>query len=82
MDFHHEHGTDADQILSDLQAAVDQLPRPEWASEAIPLAEELSRVQSLRGPGPQPLERILPVLLAKLGVAYVKSKPSGEPDPT
>jgi transposase len=82
LDFDTEHGTDAKQTMSNLKAAVDQLPRPEWAAEAIPLADELSRVQRLRGRGPQPLGMILPAILARLGVSIVESEPSGETDPT
>ena len=58
----------SDQLLRNLDAAVAQLPRSAHREEAVPLAEELARVQKQRGTGPQLLGEILPAVLAKLGV--------------
>jgi len=79
--FHREHETAAPVMLRDLQAAVEQLPRPEYAGEARPLAEELERIQEGGRRGPQVLGDILPIVLARLGVGEVESKESGASDP-
>jgi len=76
--FHNEHGSDVDQLMGDLDAAVAQLPRSEYREEAVPLADELDRALSKRGKGPRLLSEILPVVLAKLGVKPVQSPESGE----
>lgn len=81
MTFHREHGTPADQILADLQAALEQLPRREYAAEAVPLAEELEALQKCRRPGPQLVGEILPLVLAKLRGRQVQSRESGAQDP-
>lgn len=80
--FSFEHSTTPDQLLRDLEAAVSQLPRAAHREEAVPLAEELARVQKSRGTGPHPLGTILPAVLAKLEVDLVRSTGSGEADPT
>ena len=54
----------------------------EYAAEAKPLQEELSRIQEKRRRGPQPLGEILPAVLAALGVKVIQSPPSGATDPT
>ena len=48
MEFHREHGTPTSQVLNDLQAVIDQLPRGEYAGEAAPLAAELEAIQNGR----------------------------------
>jgi len=70
--FHREHATPMDQVLRDLQAATDQLPRSAYAEEAQPLAERLRAAQASRR-GPQLLANILPLVLARLGVPHVES---------
>jgi len=77
--FHHEHETQMLQVQTDLQSAVEQLPRAEYETEAAPLAAELKKTAGMRGNGPQLLGKILPVL-AKLGVTPVQSPSSGETD--
>jgi transposase len=77
-----EHSTTPDQLSRTLDAAVAQLPRTVHCEEAVPLAEELDRVQKQRGAGPHPLRTILPAVLAKLEVNLVRSTGSGEADPT
>jgi len=80
MAFHREHKTDAPAMLRDLQAALQQVPVQEHAAEAKPLHEELDRIQRGGRRGPQLLGDILPIVLARLGVAEIQSS-SGE-DPT
>jgi transposase len=64
--FHTDHGTATADLMADLQAVVDQLPRSEHAREATSLQEELAAAAKKRGP--QPLTDILPLVLARLGV--------------
>src|SRR5262245_50604200 len=79
--FHREHETDAPTLLRDLQAALEQLSSKEHPAEANPLYEELKKIQEGGRRGPQLLGDILPMVLARLGVGAVPSKPSGESDP-
>jgi hypothetical protein len=79
--FHREHQTPMADVLRDLQAAAEQLPRSTYAAEAAPLAEELEKIETGHRYGPQPLAEVLPIVLARLGVAPVESKKSGEKDP-
>jgi transposase len=76
--FHREHATDMVDVLRDLQAAVDRVPRPEHAAEAKPLHEELQRIHDGHRRGPQPLGDILPIVLARLGVGVLQLPESGE----
>ncbi len=78
--FHHQHGTPVNQILADLQAAIAQLPRREYAAEAAPLSERLRRQRSSRRRGPQPIGEILPVVLARLEAGAVQSNNIGARD--
>jgi len=77
MAFHREHETSAPAMLRDLQAALEQLPAQEHPAEAKPLHEELARIQRGGRHGPQLLGDILPIVLARLGVAEIQSS-SGE----
>lgn len=79
--FHREHQTAVADVLRDLEAAVEQLPRSEYQAEAGPLHEELQTIQEGRRRGPQPLGDILPIVLARLGVGAVQSPGSGEEHP-
>jgi hypothetical protein len=78
--FHREHETPMAELMRDLQAAVEQVPRCEYAAEARPLAEELEKIKAGRRHGPQPLSDLLPIVLARLGVGGVESTGSGEQD--
>ena len=80
--FHRAHDTALAAWLHDLQAAIAQLPRPAYRAEAGPLHEELQKIQQGRRRGPQLLGDILPIVLARLGVAEVQSTASGEADPS
>jgi transposase len=79
--FHRDHHTPVPALLRDLESAIAQLPREEYAAEAQPLHEELQRIQSGRRRGPQLLGDILPIVLARLGVAGLQSPESGDSDP-
>jgi hypothetical protein len=75
--FHRDHETPMAEQLRDLQAALEQVPRSEYAAEAKPLAEELEKIASGGRRGPQLLGDILPIVLARLGVEGVQSTESG-----
>jgi transposase len=76
--FHREHQTGMTEVLRDLQAAVAQIPQRDHAAEAVPLAEELAKIEDGRRRGPLLLGDILPQVLARLGVGVVQSEESGE----
>jgi transposase len=76
--FHREHETGVAELMRDLQAAIGQIPRREYAAEAGPLSEELARIRAGGRRGPQLLGDILPIVLARLGVGVVQSSGSGE----
>jgi transposase len=80
--FHRLHHTPLTQVLPDLNAAVGQLPRSEYAAEAAPLKQELDAIHSRRRRDPQPLGEILPAVLARLGGPGVQSQSSGDAIPT
>lgn len=79
--FNREHAMPIDQARATLAAAVEQLPKAEHAAEAAPLAEELESACRKRGRGPCLIGELLPAVLARLGVNFVESRPSGEEDP-
>ena len=78
--FHLEHRTPYAQILRDLHLATDQVPAKEHAAEAEPLAARLRITRAAGKQGPQPLNEILAIVLARLGVGMLPSKPSEEKD--
>jgi transposase len=80
--FQNEHETPLPRALADLEAAAAQLPRDEYPAEAAPLAAALERPRRGMGHGPVLVGAILPVILARLGVKPVQSRPSGESDRT
>jgi transposase len=80
--FHQQHQTPALQVQDDLQQARMQLPPGEYAAEAKPLQEELSKIIEKRRRGPQPLGEILPAVLAELTAKMIQSPPSGNAGPT
>jgi hypothetical protein len=81
MAFQREHDTGAAESLRDLQAALEHVPPREHQAEAVPLHEELARIQRGGRRGPQLLGDILPIVLARLGVGAVQSTASGEENP-
>jgi hypothetical protein len=76
--FHREHDTPMPEVLRDLQAAIDHVPRSEYAAEAEPLQQEQQRIDEGRRRRPQLLGDILPMVFARLGVGGVQSTESGE----
>jgi transposase len=80
LKFHAEHGTPTAQALADLQAAADQLPKSAHASEALPLAELLRKLEHGRKRGPTAIGDIIPIVLARLGARVLQSTTSGEAD--
>ena len=76
--FHREHETGMVELLRDLQAAIGQLPKREYAAEAKPLQDEWYKIQGGQRRGPQVLGDILPIVFARLGVGVVQSTESGE----
>jgi transposase len=80
MEFHREHDTPMSQVLADLEAAAQQLPRSAYATETVPLVERLQEV--LRRKGPQPLADLIPIVLARLGHRAVQSAASEDPGPS
>ncbi len=63
--FHYQHGTAIDQALSDLQAAVSQLPAQTCKLEAQSISTILE-TQATNKRGPKKLGELLPSILAKL----------------
>jgi transposase len=80
--FHADQGSPAVQVMTDLQAAVDHIPKSEHASEAKSLFEAMQPSTRRQQCGPRRLGEILPVVLAKLGVTAVELKLKGENDLT
>jgi transposase len=80
MEFHRLHDTPMPQVLADLDAATQQLPRSAYVAEAQPLEERLKEV--LKRKGPQPLTDILPIVLARLGSKSVQSTTSEASGPS
>lgn len=75
LEFHAEHGTAPLQMRQDLEAVVGQLPLSRHEEEAKPLQECLDNLSKRRGP--QPIQEIIPIVLARLGVKVVESKGEG-----
>jgi transposase len=80
--FHMAHETPWESALRDLHHAIEQIPRKEHQAEAQPLAAKLSAFRTRGKRGPQPLSEILAIVLARLGVGALPSKPSGVSDLT
>ena len=74
MEFHRLSDTPMADVLADLDAATQQLPRSACAAEAQPLAARLKEVE--RRKGPQPLTDLIPIVLAKLQARSVQSPAS------
>ena len=74
--FHVDHGTTSVQVLTDLRAAIDQLPRTQYAHEAQPWQEQYERRRTQRR-GLQPFSEIILEVLARLGVGTVESTDEG-----
>jgi transposase len=77
-----DHSIAPDQLLRNLNAAIVQLPPSDHRAEAASLAEEVARLQTKRGSGPKAIGKILPAVLATLGLTLVISTESGEAELT
>jgi transposase len=75
--FHVTHETPVAEVLACLRAAIEQLPRTQYAHEARPWQQEHERRQASRRNGPQPLSEIILEVLARLGVGTVESNDEG-----
>jgi transposase len=82
LQFHREHETPMQQMLADLQHAVEQLPSHAHRGEAAELTKILESTRSVSRRGPKPIGDILPLVLAKLGAGNLQSKASGDVDPS
>lgn len=80
MEFHKGRDTPLPDVLADLDAATQQLPRAACASEAVPLAARLKEVENRRGP--QPLADLIPIVLARLAARSVQSESSEASGPS
>lgn len=78
--FQQEHNTPMATALEDLHAAIEQLPKAARPAEADVLKEQLRDRKASRR-GPQPLATIIPLVLARLGVAPLQSE-RGDRDPS
>lgn len=76
--FQVEHGADPSEMLVNINAAIDQLPKSAYEKEAIPLSEKLRAINSRRARGPRPIGEILPEILARLLGKEVQSIQSGD----
>jgi transposase len=74
LDFHRDHATPWEQVRQDLEAATARLPRSRYAAEAQTLHQRLEEINRQRRPRPQPLSEIIPIVLARLGVAGLQSE--------
>ena len=80
--FHAEHETTLVQVMTDLEAAVDHIPKSEHTPEAKSLFEAMQPTSRRQQTGLRRLGEILPGVLAKLGVTVVELNPKGENDLT
>jgi hypothetical protein len=73
LEFHSSHRTAPEQIRQDLETVIGQLPATARAQEAPPLQKLLDELNQ-RSRGPQPLAKILPLVLARLGQRLLQSE--------
>jgi transposase len=71
--FHRQHETPMSVVLTQLQYAIQQLPRHAHADEAQSLVAELHRADTAKGKAARHISEILPLVLARLGVSDVQS---------
>jgi transposase len=79
--FHTEHRTDIQRILQDVESATQNLPAATRLQEKQILQQQLEDPRCRRRRGPVALAKIIPLVLARLGIAALQSKPEGE-DPS
>ncbi len=80
MDFHRQHATPAAQMMADLNAVVDQLPKRTRSHESEFLSEHLESLSRSRK-GPTALGEMLPAILARLNDSKLQSHSSGDAVP-
>ena len=80
--FHVDHGTSMAQVLTDLQAAIDHIPKSEHTPEAKSLFDAMQPRNRRQQTGLRRLGEILPGVLAKVGVTAVELSSKGENDLT
>lgn len=73
LEFHQEHRTMPEQMRQDMETVIAQLPARMRAEEAKPLRQHLDELAKARR-GPQPLLKIIPLVLARLGMRVIESK--------
>lgn len=74
LTFHQEHDTPPAEILRDLAAAADQIPKHEQAAEAAPLIDRYRKCRQGRRQSSQSLGTILLAVLARYGITGLESK--------
>ena len=74
LDFHREHDSKMPNIMDDLEAATEFLPKKSYADEAKQIAEVQRKAANSRKPEPQQLGALLVHVLERLGVTI------GEPE--
>jgi len=77
--FHMDHHTQPRVLRRDLEAATDQLPLKARPVEVGPLQQELDALARRRGP--QPLAKIIPLVLARLAGRVVQSNSTESAEP-
>ncbi len=71
-EFHHQHETPVDQLLSDLETVVGQLPYNTRSHEAEIVADVLKQQQMNRRRGGVAIGEVLPAVLARLEIKTTK----------
>jgi transposase len=78
MAFHCEHQTDLQRALDDIDRVSAQLSGRTRREETQMLQSQLDERHGRRRRGPQALGKIIPLVLARLGIRMVQSDPEGE----
>lgn len=73
IEFHRQARTPITEVMADLHAACQQLPRSACGTEAASLNDYLKEMPQK---GPQPLAQLIPLVLARLQARMVQSVPS------
>jgi hypothetical protein len=78
MAFHGEHNTDIERALKDIDQASAQLSGRTQREERHLLQKQLDDPRNRRRRGPQALAKIIPLVLARLGMRTLQSATEGE----
>jgi hypothetical protein len=76
--FHCEHKTDIQRVLEDIDRANTQLSGRTRREERQMLQSQLDDPSCRRRRGPQAIGKIIPLVLARLGIRVVQSETEGE----